>query len=97
MTEPRTPPSQISHSIPQSDTSKSTSAANSEPTSANGQVIDFAKQANERTPGLVREFTDFLREYRAWWLTPIVIVLLLLAGLVFLGGTALGPLIYPIW
>lgn len=97
MTEPRTPPSQITHPTHQSDKSKSTSGSISEPTSATGQAVDFANQANETTAGLLREFTDFLREYRAWWLAPIVIVLLLLAGLVFLGGTAAAPLIYPIW
>jgi Family of unknown function (DUF5989) len=97
MTEPRTPSSQISHPTQSGDLSKSTSAAISESASANREEVDFAKQANENAPGFLREFSDFLIEYRAWWLAPIVIVLLLLAGLVFLGGTAAAPLIYPIW
>ena len=42
----------------------------------------------------MREIYDFLRDYRVWWLTPIVVVLLLLAGLVFLSGTAAAPFIW---
>jgi hypothetical protein len=57
----------------------------------------FENQANSASPGLLREFFDFLIDYRVWWLTPIVIVLLLLAGLVFLGGTAVAPFIYPLF
>lgn len=59
--------------------------------------LAFEAEANSASPSLFREFYDFLIDYRAWWLTPIVLALLLLAGLVFLSGTAVAPLIYPLF
>jgi|GEM_PF-3714053 len=58
---------------------------------------DFADQANTASPSLFVEFLDFLREYGAWWLTPLVIVLLLLAGAAYLGTSAAAPFIYPLF
>ena len=58
---------------------------------------DFQKQADERPTGLLREFWDFLRHNKKWWLTPILIVLLLVMGLVLLGGTAMAPFIYTLF
>lgn len=58
---------------------------------------DFANQANTAAPSLLVEFVDFLREYGAWWLTPLVIVLLLLAGAAYLGSSAAAPFIYPLF
>ena len=41
---------------------------------------DFADQAAaESRPGLVREFWDFLKDSKKWWLTPIVVCLLQVA------------------
>jgi hypothetical protein len=61
--------------------------------SAEGQ---FQKQADEPQVGLVREFIDFLRYNKAWWLTPIIIVLLMVGGLLYLAAVG-GPLIYSIF
>jgi hypothetical protein len=58
---------------------------------------DFRRQAAERPTGLMREFWDFLRHNKKWWLTPILIVLFLVMGLVFLGGTAMAPFIYTLF
>jgi hypothetical protein len=58
---------------------------------------DFRKLADEPSPGMLREFWDFLRENRAWWLTPIVVVLLLISALVILGATGAAPLIYTLF
>jgi hypothetical protein len=58
---------------------------------------DFQKHAAERPTGLVREFWDFLRHNKKWWLTPILIVLLVVMGLVLLGGTAMAPFIYTLF
>jgi len=58
---------------------------------------DFERQAAQRPTGLVREFWDFLRHNKKWWLTPILIVLLLVMGLVLLGGTAMMPFIYTLF
>ncbi len=58
---------------------------------------DYAKLADQRSPGLVREFFDFLRTNKKWWLTPIILTLLLVALLVILGSTAAGPFIYTLF
>ena len=58
---------------------------------------DFRRQAEAPPPGILREFWDFLRENRAWWLTPIVVVLLLISLLVILGATGAAPLIYTLF
>ena len=55
----------------------------------------FASQAEQESPGLVREFVDFLRFNKKWWLTPIILALLLVGVLVVLSGTAAAPFVYP--
>jgi hypothetical protein len=57
--------------------------------------VSFAEAAQEEQPGFLRELVEFLRESKAWWLTPIVVVLLLVGVLIFLSGTAVAPFIYP--
>jgi hypothetical protein len=48
--------------------------------------------------GLFREFALFLKEDRTWWLAPIVIVLVSLAGfIIFVQGSALAPFIYALF
>ena len=56
---------------------------------------DFERQAEEAQPGLIAEFIDFLKHSKKWWLTPIIVVLLLIGFLIFLSGTAAAPFIYP--
>jgi hypothetical protein len=58
---------------------------------------DFQRLAEKPSAGMLREFWDFLRENRAWWLTPIVVVLLLISVLVILGATGAAPLIYTLF
>ncbi len=58
---------------------------------------DFSEQANEPSPGFFREFWDFLRYNKKWWLTPIILALLVVGGLVILGGTSLAPFIYTLF
>jgi hypothetical protein len=62
-----------------------------------GSQSGFANEANQPPPGLLREFIDFLYYDKKWWLAPLIVVLLLLAGFVFLSTTAVAPFIYPIW
>jgi hypothetical protein len=59
--------------------------------------VSFAEAAQEDQPGLLREFGEFLMESKAWWLTPIVVVLLLVGVLIFLSGTAAAPFIYTLF
>ena len=47
---------------------------------------------------IIREFWEFLRIRKKWWLAPIVIFLLLLGGLLVLAkGSALAPFIYSLF
>ncbi len=58
---------------------------------------EFAAQARQPEPSFAREVWYFLRHNKKWWLTPIVIVILLLGLLVFLGGTGAAPFIYTLF
>jgi hypothetical protein len=57
----------------------------------------FQDAADAPEPGIVREFIDFLATSKKWWLTPIIVVLLLVAGLVLLAGSPAGPFLYSLW
>jgi Family of unknown function (DUF5989) len=46
----------------------------------------------------LRELWDFLRARKKFWLTPIILMLLLLGGLVVLSsGSAVAPFIYTLF
>ena len=57
----------------------------------------FRQEAAQPRMGLVREFWDFLKHNKKWWLLPILVALLVLGLLVVLGGTSLAPFIYTIF
>ncbi len=47
---------------------------------------------------LAREFWDFMKIRKKWWLLPIIVVMLLLGSLlVFAQTSALAPFIYTIF
>jgi len=47
---------------------------------------------------IIREFLEFLKVRKKWWLTPIVVMLLLLGALIVLTeGSAIAPFIYPLF
>ena len=47
---------------------------------------------------IIKEFYDFLRVRKKWWLAPILVFLVLLGGLlVFAKGSALAPFIYSLF
>ena len=46
----------------------------------------------------VKEFWDFLNTRKKWWLTPIILFLVLLGALIVLTeGSALAPFIYTLF
>ncbi|MFQ5769810.1 MAG: DUF5989 family protein [bacterium] len=48
--------------------------------------------------GILKEFWLFLKIRKKWWLSPIVIFLLLLGALIiFTEGSALAPFIYTLF
>ncbi len=58
---------------------------------------EFNRLAEEESPGIVREFWDFLAHNKKWWLGPIIAALLLLGLLVLLGGSGAAPFIYTLF
>ena len=61
------------------------------------QGDDFARRAHGSNSGIVSEFWSFLRHNKKWWMTPIILVLLLLGVLVVLAGTGVAPFIYTLF
>jgi uncharacterized membrane protein HdeD (DUF308 family) len=53
------------------------------------QRESFESQAQEASPGLLREYVDFLKHNKKWWLIPLIGALLLVGALViFFNDTA---------
>lgn len=50
----------------------------------------------ERPPGILAEFWQFLRHNKKWWLLPILVVLLIFGILIALSGTGATPFIYSL-
>lgn len=57
----------------------------------------FESAANEKAPGIVREFVDFLKHNKKWWIAPIVVMLGLIGLFVVLSGTVAAPFIYTLF
>ena len=58
---------------------------------------EFIDQAEQAPPGIVREFWEFLRDNKKWWITPIVLVLLLVGIFLYLGASSAAPFIYTLF
>ena len=58
---------------------------------------DLDEQARQAQRGIVGEFVDFLLHNKKWWLTPIILVLLMVGLLLVLGGTGAAPFIYTLF
>ncbi len=58
---------------------------------------DFARQAEQASPGILREFWDFLLYKKKWWLLPILVVFLLVGLVVVIGGSVAAPFIYTLF
>jgi hypothetical protein len=63
----------------------------------NNEPAHLDDLASQRAPGVIREFWDYLRNNKKWWLTPIIVILLIFSGLVILSGTAAAPFIYTLF
>ena len=71
-------------------------ADNTQPPS-NPPPSDFERQATEAPPGLIAEFVDFLKHSKKWWLTPIIVVLMLIGAMVALLASPAAPFIYTLF
>jgi hypothetical protein len=78
-------------------TSGSISAGMTSSPAPGEQRNTFAEQARQQRSGLVAELVDFLKHNKKWWLTPIVLVLLIVGALIMLSGTAVAPFIYTLF
>ncbi len=61
------------------------------------QPNEFSAQAGEPQPSLTAELLDFLVNNKAWWLTPIIVVLSLVGLLVVAGSSVAAPFIYALF
>jgi hypothetical protein len=68
-----------------------------EKTAAPASESQFQQQAEQPPLGLLREFAQFLWYNKLWWITPIVIVLLMVGGLFYLAAVGGGPFIYTLF
>jgi hypothetical protein len=57
----------------------------------------FETQAAQKRPSAAAEFLRFIFRNKKWWLTPILILLVLIGILVVLGGTGIAPFIYTLF
>jgi len=56
----------------------------------------FRTAAAGKRTGLLREIWDFLKIRKKWWLTPIIIALLLVSAILIIGAAS-GPWIYTLF
>jgi hypothetical protein len=51
----------------------------------------------EGSSGVVSELWSFMAHNKKWWLTPVIVLLLLLGVLVVLGTSGAAPFIYTLF
>lgn len=58
---------------------------------------DFERAVQGPVHGFFSEFCFFLCHNRKWWLTPIILMMLLISVFIVLGGTGAAPFIYTLF
>jgi hypothetical protein len=58
---------------------------------------EFRRLGRRRATGVVREYYDYLRHHKKWWLAPVIALLLLVGMILVLGSSAVAPLIYTLF
>jgi hypothetical protein len=64
---------------------------------ATSQAREFEREADRRRTSFLTELWTFMRHNKKWWITPIVLILILVGVLVFVGGSGAGPFIYTLF
>ena len=60
--------------------------------------VDFSDITNtSKQSGFLSEFASMLMHNKKWWLTPIVLILILFGLLIILGGSSYAPFIYTLF
>jgi hypothetical protein len=57
----------------------------------------FRAQANQKQQGAIAAFVGFVFQNKKWWLTPIILLLVLVSVLILLGGSGVAPFIYSLF
>lgn len=57
----------------------------------------FLEQSRAPRQALWRELWQLLNEHKKWWLTPIVVVMLLLGLIALFAGGSAAPFIYTLF
>jgi Family of unknown function (DUF5989) len=58
---------------------------------------DLRELSEARRGNIFSELFGFMAQNKKWWLTPIVLMLLLLGVLILVGGTGAAPFIYTLF
>jgi hypothetical protein len=58
---------------------------------------EFLQTSRGRRASLPRELWAMLRDNKKWWLTPIVVMMLLLGLISLLASSAVAPFIYTLF
>jgi hypothetical protein len=58
---------------------------------------EFSRKAQEKGRGPVAQFFAFVFSNKKWWLTPIIVALVLVGVLAVLGGSGVAPFIYSLF
>ena len=53
--------------------------------------------AEGKQRGVLGELVGFLKHNKKWWLTPIIVALLLMGALIAFSGSAVAPFIYTLF
>ena len=63
------------------------------------KATEFEQQAERsgKGMGIFREFWYLLSSTRSWWMAPLILALVMVAALVVMGSTAVGPFIYALF
>ena len=62
------------------------------------EPVNFSDITNtSKQSGFLSEFASMLKHNKKWWLTPIVLVLILFGLLIILGGSSYAPFIYTLF
>jgi hypothetical protein len=58
---------------------------------------DFEAASHQPSESLVREFWQFIKENKTWWMIPIVVCLGLLSIVIVMASTGAAPFIYTLF
>jgi len=64
---------------------------------ADNEKNAFGRQAGMKQRGSFAQFCSFVLHNKKWWLTPIILVLVLAGALILLGGSGVAPFIYTLF